>query len=587
MKRSRLDDTPDELATTPKKARTDDYGFDDEIAAAQSAQATPSKRQTRSILKDTPERANGATSVAVNGIANGLTNGVLNRLAKGDETPRSQRKVLFSTPTHTREEDKTNGTPTIVRNADRSARRKSARRLLERNISDNLSDEEDLDGEDALARQIWDEDEGSEDEVPDIAEEDLDAVIPDTPSKRGRGRPKKDPTQIKRRKRSPTPPQNLPPHEQYFFQNRPGGTKTSSNTLSSLSLLNHEDYFAQLKAYTDPHANAKGFLQDLHARSFDQWAFELRLGFNICLYGWGSKRDLVMKFAEHLHHTFDTPPKIVVVNGYTSTLTLRDILNTLASQIIPKSAKLPAQPPALLDLLFSTLSTSPPPAPLTLLIHSLDAPPLRRPSTQAAIARLAAHPAIRLLATADTPTFPLLWDLSLRAQLNFLFHDCTTFADYSVELDVVEEVNSLLGRSGRRIGGRDGAGYVLRSLPENARSLFRILVAEQLAASDDGDDDGNGDDDDDGMLEPPTPSRRKRKPAANGVAAASGVEYRLLYHKAVEEFVCSSEMAFRTLLKEFHDHQMVETRRDGLGAEVLWVPFRRDELEALLEELVG
>ncbi|KAK5122183.1 Origin recognition complex subunit 2, partial [Cryomyces antarcticus] len=113
MKRSRLDDTPDELATTPKKARTDDYGSHDEIATAQSAQATPSKRQTRSILKDTPERANGATSVAVSGIANSLTNGVLKGLAKGDETPRSQRKVLFSTPTYTREEDKTNGTPTI------------------------------------------------------------------------------------------------------------------------------------------------------------------------------------------------------------------------------------------------------------------------------------------------------------------------------------------------------------------------------------------------------------------------------------------------------------------------------------------
>jgi origin recognition complex subunit 2 len=68
--------------------------------------------------------------------------------------------------------------------------------------------------------------------------------------------------------------------------------------------------------------------------------------------------------------------------------------------------------------------------------------------------------------------------------------------------------------------------------------------------------------------------------------AVEGVEYRTLYHKAVEEFVCSSEVNFRTLLKEFHDHQMVESRKDAMGTERLSVPFRREELESMLEELV-
>jgi origin recognition complex subunit 2 len=39
-----------------------------------------------------------------------------------------------------------------------------------------------------------------------------------------------------------------------------------------------------------------------------------------------------------------------------------------------------------------------------------------------------------------------------------------------------------------------------------------------------------------------------------GTGAVGGqevaVEYRMVYNKAVEEFICSSEMAFRTLLKE-------------------------------------
>ena len=179
----------------------------------------------------------------------------------------------------------------------------------------------------------------------------------------------------------------------------------------------------------------------------------------------------------------------------------------------------------------------------------------------------------------------------------------------------MEEVNTLLGRSARRLGGKDGVGYVLKSLPENARNLFRILVAEQLASADasetadtvpgatESDEDILGvSDEETAAAEQNTPSRRGRGrkpkpsqfskssksplPKTPTLSAAEGVEYRTLYHKAVEEFVCSSELNFRTLLKEFHDHQMIESRKDGMGTERLVVPFRREELEGVLEELV-
>lgn len=83
---------------------------------------------------------------------------------------------------------------------------------------------------------------------------------------------------------------------------------------------------------------------------------------------------------------------------------------------------------------------------------------------------------------------------------------------------------------------------MLKSLPENAKNLFRVLIAEQLASM----DDGAGavvdeDEEDDGVHE-----KRMANPRNN----ESGVEYRVLYKKAVEEFICSNDMAFRTLLKE-------------------------------------
>lgn len=572
-KRSKTDDAAEDDDATPRKARRS--ARKDENSPAQTE--TPSKR--KSILKNTPTKANGLKLV--------------------ETTPSSLRKVLFSTPNDKKDADgEDEETPTAARN-DRSARRKSQRTLQKQIVEKQQSDEEQDERDEAIAQAILGEDEEEDEE--DAMEVEASSA-PDTPSKTGRprGRPKG-----KRRERTPSPPPDLPPHELYLFQNRAGGNKTSSNTIPSHILLNHEDYFAQMKDYQDPHAADMARLKQLHKRSFDQWIFELEEGFNLCLYGYGSKRNLVMEFAKHLYYQSEEHPKIIVINGYTPGLTIRDILTTLASTILPKTTKFPAQPPALLELLAKSLSTA-----ITLIIHSLDHPNLRKSQTQSLLATLASHPKISLLASCDTPNFPLLWDITLTSQFNFVFHDTTTFDPYTAEVEVVQDVNALLGRSRRTLGGKDGVGYVLKSLPENARNLFRILVAEQLALAIDGDEgfgqamDSDAEDDgilgveneDDVGMEQETPSRRgkrgrppkkqKKKEAGVKHVQAIGVEYRTLYHKAVEEFVCSSEVNFRTLLKEFHDHQMIESRKDALGTERLMVPFRKEELEAILEELV-
>ncbi|KAK8433281.1 origin recognition complex subunit 2-domain-containing protein [Phyllosticta citricarpa] len=591
--------------STPRRRRTadDESNENDELDHTPSKQETPTKRQnvSRSLADD-------LRRTQIKDTANGG--------AKGQETPRSQRRVAFDTPTKPHEdEDFPNETPTIVKSADRSARRKSARRLLFRQIDGDQSDE-DSNEEDELAREIFDEEEAEEERQEEEEQVEIPepSAVPDTPSKRGRGRPKG--SKNKQRKHSP-PPEGVPPHELYFYQNRPGGSKTSNNTLASHQILNHEEYFEQMSKYEDPHQEDMEFLLELHMRSFEQWVYELDNDFNICLYGYGSKRRLATEFAAHLYHyrmarspntNSKNSPKIIIVNGYNPTLTPKDILLTILSALLPSSVKLPSTPPLLHSLLETTLATNPPSVPITLIVNSIDSPSLRRPASQTLLTTLAANKHMHMLATADTPTFPLLWDLSARSQLRFLFHDCTTFASFAgVELDAVDAFADVIGRSSRRLAGRDGVGYVLRSLPENARGLFRILVAEQIATAVEVEDDDVGmgagrafgtldDDDDDpfqdAALAPDTPSKRGRgkkgaeKNVLDAVAPAVGVEYRVLYHKAVEEFVCSNEMSFRTLLKEFHDHQMVESRKDAGGTERLWVPFRREDLEALLEELV-
>ena len=146
---------------------------------------------------------------------------------------------------------------------------------------------------------------------------------------------------------------------------------------------------------------------------------------------------------------------------------------------------------------------------------------------------------------------------------------------------MIDDVNELLGRSGRSVKGKEGVGFVLRSLPENARNLYRVLISELLAAMDTDPNDLNRYSDSEDNSNEGT-----AHPSKAGRSNEAAIDYRALFKKVQEEFICSSEMAFKQLLKEFHDHQMVFSRRDGAGGEVLGVPFRREEMEGILEGLV-
>lgn len=454
-------------------------------------------------------------------------------------TPKAQRFATFETPTKRRILD-AESTPGRKAGADRSARRKSAKALIEQVVGDGDTDDDEDDDEGALVREIYGS--GGEDEetragadaggtsqaASTEGDDPLSESAPETPSKARRGGGSGRGRGGRPRARSPTPPRDLPPHELYFAQNKPGRPKTSDNSLSSLSLLTHDEYFSILAGggEGDRHAGDIAYLESLHAESFPQWTFELLQGFSVCLYGLGSKRRLLQRLAKELYaHGGGGPGQqkhsVVVINGYAPSTSMRDILATIASAVDP-SRRIPAAPPAVMaQSILAHLDSAG--AALTLVAHSVDATPLRRQAHQAVLSQLAAHPRVRLACSVDTPDFPLLWDVSLRSAFNFAFHDCTTYAPFSVELDVVDDVHELLGRKARRVNGREGVAFVLKSLPENAKNLFQLIVGEVLVAAEE----------------------------EGGEAEDAGVEYRMLYNKAVEEFICSSEMAFRTLLKEY------------------------------------
>ncbi|KAI9888958.1 MAG: Origin recognition complex subunit 2 [Vezdaea aestivalis] len=360
------------------------------------------------------------------------------------------------------------------------------------------------------------------------------------------------PSQQRRHRRSPPAlPPSAPPQDQYFHAHRPGGTKTSNRSLDPSLIMERDAYNEQALRWQERHAPERRWLEDMHASGFAQWAFEMQEGFSVCLYGWGSKRRITRRFAEWSWERDKSEP-IVVVNAHAPSLTTSSILHTLNTALHDPPLILSSSDPL-------TLLLAPNVAHITLLIPSLDALPLRRPAMQLFLSRLASHPKISLLATVDTPDFGLLWDSSLRSAFNWAFHDVTTFEPFAGaekgegEAGVVGVVHELLGRKGRREGGVEGVKFVLRSLPENARRLFEVLVREQRAAE---------------------------EGAVEGEEEL-GVEYVMLLEKATEEFICNGEAGFRALLKEFVDHELVRARRDMSGGEMLWVPFKGEELRAL------
>lgn len=557
MKRKKPDAATATQLATSKKHRPDH-----EVNAKEPTETIHRKRQTNGVL-DSTHAEKGPTSTprrSKRSKDDGDNSGI--------PTPKPNGKTLFGTPR------KMVNTPLRLKKADQSAQRKSVKSLLEHDEGDEWE------SENALAQEILDDGAGQEadeetngaDAVPST---EIDEIIPaETPSKRGRGRPKGA-----KNKRSPTPEGDIPPEERYFFQNRSGPPHVSSNTMAAVKPLTHEEYFEHMRLYEEDHLPEKADLMRLHARSFAQWRFELEQGFSICLYGWGSKRTLSVKFAEWFHLRAKQKPAIVVVNGYTPKLNIRSVLSTLASVAMGDAMppRLVGQPHEIVDIVLAHLSEYPPSSPILVIINSVDASPLRKGSTQYLLAKIASHPSVQFVTTADTPTVALLWNSSLLDQFKFLFHDCTTYSPYDAELRVVDDVHELLGRKGRRVGGKEGVGFVLKSLPENARNLYRVLLTEVLSVLSDG-PDGTGEQDPDGKEAVP------RKLGQN--AEDVGIEYRALYQKASEEFICSSDMNFRFLLKEFHDHQMITSSRDTSGTELLGVPLATEEMEGVLEDLV-
>ncbi|XP_044485615.1 origin of replication complex subunit 2 [Mangifera indica] len=334
--------------------------------------------------------------------------------------------------------------------------------------------------------------------------------------------------------------------------------KKSTHKLTDIDVVDEQELRAAASNIEPKHEKEIASLINGYKSWYSKWVFELRCGFGLLMYGFGSKKALLEDFAS----TALTEYSVVVVNGYLQSINIKQVVITLAevlwdqlkskrrtpSKNLPK-AQQPFNSQSMDDLLAfldeSVVEDND--CFVCVVIHNIDGPGLRDSETQQCLAQIASCTHIRMIASMDHVNTPLLWDKKMvHTQFNWCWYHVPTFAPYKVE----GMFFPLILAHGNTAQSAKTAAIVLQSLTPNAQSVFKILAEYQLSHPDE-----------------------------------EGMPIDNLYTTARERFLVSSQVTLNSHLTEFKDHELVKTRRHSDGQDCLYIPLASDALEKLLSEM--
>ncbi|NXO69430.1 ORC2 protein, partial [Phainopepla nitens] len=332
--------------------------------------------------------------------------------------------------------------------------------------------------------------------------------------------------------------------EEYFEAHSSSKVLTSDRTLQKLRKrrLNQQTLHDLLKNAPLAYAAEIRELNQQHESLFSKWMLQLHLGFNIVLYGLGSKRDLLEKFRTSLLQD----SVHLVVNGYFPSITVRSILNSITEEVLDHigTFRSPLDQLEFITKRFKEDSS----LELYVLIHNLDSQMLRGERSQQILAQLSSLPSIYLIASIDHINAPLMWDQAKMSLYNWLWYETTTFNPYVEETSYE---NSLLVQQSGSLA-LSSLIHVLHSLTLNARGIFRLLAEHQL--------------------------EKKDNPSYPGLS------FQDFYQQCREAFLVNSDLTLRAQLTEFRDHKLIRTKRGADGVEYLLIPVDDSTLTDFLEK---
>ncbi|KAM7462785.1 hypothetical protein LguiA_030906 [Lonicera macranthoides] len=351
----------------------------------------------------------------------------------------------------------------------------------------------------------------------------------------------------------------------YFLAKEVGPSgKKSAHKLSDIDLVDEQELRAAASNIEPKHEKEIKALMNSYKSSYPIWVFELRCGFGLLMYGFGSKKALIEDFAS----TALTDYTVVVINGYLQSINLKQVLITLC-EVLWEQLKVQQRTPSVkekqpfntrsVDDLLTFLDgphTEGNDCFVCVIIHNIDGPGLRDSDNQQYLARIAACSHIRMVASIDHVNAPLLWDKKMvHTQFNWCWYHVPTFAPYKVE----GIFHPLILAHGGTTQTVKTASIVLQSLTPNAQSVFKVIAEHQLAHPD---EEGKNQ----FILYP-------RMPINN------------LYTTCRERFLVSSQVTLNSHLTEFKDHELVKMRRHSDGQDCLHIPLAIEAIEKLVLEI--
>uniref|UniRef100_A0A0E0G2D3 Origin recognition complex subunit 2 n=1 Tax=Oryza nivara TaxID=4536 RepID=A0A0E0G2D3_ORYNI len=314
----------------------------------------------------------------------------------------------------------------------------------------------------------------------------------------------------------------------------------AAGKLSDLNLVDEQVLRASLAEIPPKHEREVEALTRSYKEQYRNWLFELRCGFGLLMYGFGSKKMLLEDFASTTLSDFT----VIVVNGYLPSINLKQVIVTVAEifweqtklkrkrQTATRSQLQPFASQSIDDIIsfLNNQTSDNGDDNVCLLIHNIDGPALRDAESQQYLAQVSCCPQVHVVASVDHVNAPLLWDKKMvHTQFKWSWYHVPTFAPYKVE----GVFYPLILASGGHAQTMKTALVVLQSLTPNAQSMH----------------------------------------------------FSSLYTKCRERFLVSSQVTLNSHLTEFKDHDLVKIRKHSDGQDCLHIPLVSDALEKLLQEL--
>jgi len=318
---------------------------------------------------------------------------------------------------------------------------------------------------------------------------------------------------------------------------------TSDRTLASLEgpRMDVAAVREALRNVDDGHNKERKRIQEQHESYFNKWMLQMCRGYNILLYGLGSKRSLIDSLRCRHMSKFSN----VVVNGYFPCLTIKHILSAITEEILGETRSF-SNPVAHIKFIKDSFTERD--MDWFLLINNIDGLLLRSDKAQALLSHLAETPGCHIVASIDHINAPFLWDQNKCFRFRWLWYETATFQPYESE-NAYE--NSLLVQQSGALA-LSSILHVMHSLTPNGRKVFLLLAHYQL------DQCGN--------------------------STYIGMSFQQLYQECREAFLVNSDLTLQAQLVEFRDHRLIRSRKNFEGVEHLMIPIDKNTLTEFLAE---